>query len=100
MDLPDSDVVSPALLAALTRLVYQLQTFAEKYTEKLWKAFPAPFWNRQGPYLLLRAEEKTANVVLQCKKHGIIVSPDPRIPSIIPGIWTEGEVKFLTRQDR
>ncbi len=94
-DLPRSDSVSPALLSALTRSIYELEKFSRQYNEDLWKRFPAPFWERKGPYLLLRQGNELPELFRKCLGNGILIPPDDRSPGIIPASWTEGEVTFL-----
>ena len=94
-DLPQSDPVSPALLAALTRSIYELEKFSKQYNEDLWKRFPAPFWERKGPYLLFRQGNELPELFRKCLKNGILIPPDDGSPGIIPAAWTEGEVTFL-----
>ena len=95
---PPSDTVSPALLAMLTRSVYDLLAFGEGYNENSWKKFPLPFWQRKGPYLLFSGNEKEYRQVFKnCREHGILIAPEAGKPSIIPGEWTDGEIQFLRK---
>ena len=91
-----SEVVSPALLVALTKSIHQLIRFHGQFTEHLWRSFDAPFWRRQGPYLVARgSREEYAELFDRLLARGILISPRYPGPSIAPAIFTEGETKPL-----
>lgn len=95
------EVVSPALLAALSKSIFQLIRFREEYTEHLWRSFDAPFWRRKGPYLVARgSREEYAALFGRLLEKGILISPRYPGPSIVPAIFTEGEIKPLRTAEK
>lgn len=90
------DIVSPALLVALTKTIHQLIRFRGQFTEHLWRSFDAPFWSRRGPYLIARGNrEEYARLFERLLANGILISPRYPGPSIAPAIFSEGEIKLL-----
>ncbi len=96
-----SDVVSPALLGALTKSVYLLIRFRERYTENLWRRFDAPFWSRSGPYLTATCGEREYSALFdRLLARGILISPRFPGPSIAPGLGAIGELTSFRDEAR
>lgn len=95
-ELPPSDLVSPALLGSLTRSVYDLLRFSASYREESWVRFEAPWWRREGPYLVPVCEKgEYSEVFGRLLEGGILINPCYPGPSIVPAEYTEGELKPL-----
>lgn len=95
-ELPPSDLVSPALLGALTRSVYELLQFSASYREESWMRFEAPWWRRHGPYLVPVCEKSEYSEVFgRLLEKGILINPSYSGPSIVPAEYTDGELKPL-----
>jgi len=97
-ELPPSDLVSPALLGALTRSAYDLLRFMEQenYDEQWWAQFDAPWWLRRGPYLVARCEKREYSVVFRrLLEIGVHISPSYPGPSVVPAECSDGELKPL-----
>ncbi len=90
------EVVSPALLAALTKTIFQLIRFRAQFAEDLWRRFDAPFWSRKGPYLVARiGREKYERLFDRLLERGILISPSYPGPSIVPALFSDGDIKPL-----
>ena len=97
--LPPSDAIAPPLLGALARAWSDLAVALFERTEADWARFDTyiePFWDRRGPYLVpkMRAS-RYPEFFESCLDKGILISPDYRVPSIIPFIADAGEFKAL-----
>jgi hypothetical protein len=93
---PDSDLLSPALLAALCEAMYALGRFAARaeraYAEEHWRTFDAPLWERRGPYLrCLCNKGQYPAFFRRSLEKGILIAPDFPGPSIIPAEASAGE---------
>jgi hypothetical protein len=95
------ELVPAVQLAALATSLGEFDTFAEQYTERLWRRFDryiAGVFERRGPYLLpLYPREMHPEYFLACLEAGLLLSPDYDSPSIIPGDFDEGELARLPR---
>lgn len=96
--LPPSDLVSPALLTGLEGSVYALVRLAERYGEEQWSLFDGPLWERRGPYLRARCEkDRYSGLFGRSLKEGMVLSPHYPGPSIVPALFSDGELKSLRR---
>lgn len=95
-----SDPVSPALLGALARSFCDLSAELFAHTEQDWMVFDryvTPWWDRRGPYLVPKMRpSRYADFFSFCLDNGILISPDYRVPSIIPFTADPGELKALS----
>jgi hypothetical protein len=100
-DAPPSDPIAPFWSAALVRTASDFKRFSGVYTESLWAAFDTlsgDAWTRRGPWLYPRTEaDKYPDFFDQCLSAGLLVSPDPDFPSLVPGEYSEGDLKGLER---
>lgn len=97
-DLPSSDLVAPALLAALARSVYDVLRAVGRRSETDWTAFDAPWWLRRGPYLIAKCEKgEYSELFRRLLERGILINPHYPGPSICPADYTEGELAPLRR---
>ncbi len=95
-DFRPSDPVSPALLEAIRRSIYDLASFASSLDRRVWEAFDADMWTRRGPYLTLRPNiGDFRSLFRDFLDHGIILSPEPTAPSIAPAVFDAGEIRYL-----
>ncbi len=88
---------SPLKAACAAWSLDLLADFALSYGESAW-ARADPFvgarFERRGPWLFPRLSgTEYAAFARSCLEAGIIVNPDPAEPSLLPGEWTEGELK-------
>jgi hypothetical protein len=95
---PPSDLVPPALLAVLTRGVYDLIAAGPGRGRcpyrKLRAAIDNSPWERRGIYLSLRERpdpETWAGVFRRFLAAGFLVPPEPEEPLILPGALSPGE---------
>ena len=94
--LPPSDLVSPALLTGLVASVHALARLAERYGEAQWRVVDGPLWERRGPYLRARCEkEQYAGLFRRLLEVGIVINPQYPGPSIVPALFSGGEIKPL-----
>ncbi len=115
-ELPESDPVSPLLLAGLERMVLalgddprndgslcwpepQLPQRKGKRRAPAWGELESALWHRRGPYLAWAADEDELgydSVFRRFLEAGFVLSLCPDEPSIIPGWCAHGEfVRFL-----
>jgi hypothetical protein len=100
--LPPGDFLSPVLLAAATRGIYDLIAAAPERIQpypRIAKALKnkgqdGSRWQRQGLYLTLRqtpAPEEWAALFRTFLEAGFLLPPVPSQPAILPGILSPGE---------
>lgn len=72
--------------------------------ERFWKLFdslcPPGLFQRTGPYLRPVDPSRYADTFGRFMKAGVLLSPDPALPSIIPGNFESGELSFLKEDAR
>jgi hypothetical protein len=91
-----SDAVSPLLLAGLTRLTEELQT-ESKYPD-IWKGWQLPGWVRFGCYCFpWPIPDDYARRVSRFLEEGVIISPDPGRPTLLPRLFSTGEQRLVER---
>ncbi|MDR2159263.1 MAG: hypothetical protein LBP23_04245 [Treponema sp.] len=95
---PPSDIVPPAILAALTRGVYDLISAAPERGKcpfpKIRAALAGGPWERRGIYLSLRKIPEPAawaEIFRQFLEGGFLIPPNPEEPLILPGVLSPGE---------
>lgn len=98
--LPPSALCSPLLLAGLTRIVYDLMKEIAERDIGEWGTFVVDGWERKGPYLLPVHKNggEYGELYNELLEAGIVVNPHFPGPSIIPGEYSQGEVKKLFRR--
>jgi hypothetical protein len=100
--LPPGDFVSPVLLAAAARGIYDLIAAAPERTKpypRIVKAFKNDrqgngFWQRRGIYLSPRqkpSQEEWATLFRRFLEAGFLLPPVSSQPAILPGILSPGE---------
>ncbi len=93
------DLVPPLALACAHRALCELERFAVDYKESLWRRVDrrlGPFFARSGPYLYTRSgAEAYERLFAAALSAGALLSPDPELPSIIPGDFDDGELAKL-----
>ena len=96
-DLPESDIISPVLAAAVVRILYNLsRNKPENDTVFLRTIDEGSLFSRDGIYLRpLCSAEKYDNLYREALAKGIVLSPDLKFPSILPGILTDNEKKTI-----
>ena len=100
-----SDLLPPLSLACAHRAIFELIRFEEDYTEELWKKTDrrlGPYFERRGPYLRPRAaltagEGGYDRLFAAALGAGILLSPDPAQPSMVPGEFDDGELHKLAK---
>jgi hypothetical protein len=95
---PPGDTLSPVLLAAAARGLYDLLATPERAKPVMPKVFKAlqsnKTWKREGIYLSLKKEPTNAEWETLFKKFldaGFLLPPDPSQPVILPGEMSDGE---------
>jgi hypothetical protein len=72
--------------------------------EDSWKLFdslcPAGIFERRGPYLRPLSATGYDAVFERFLRGGVLLSPDPALPSIVPGNFDGGELSFLKEDHR
>ncbi len=97
------DLIAPLALAAAHRALVELDRFELEYAEPLWKRTDrrlAPFFDRRGPHLYPRSAKGGSSyeeLFVAALGAGVLLSPDPDFPSIIPGDFDDGELAKLAR---
>ncbi|MDR1931814.1 MAG: hypothetical protein LBQ57_03215 [Spirochaetales bacterium] len=91
------DAVSPVLLAGLTQLTEELQTKAE--FPDIWKEWRLRGWVRFGCYCFPGPveTENYARIVSRFLEAGVIISPDPERPTLLPRLFSPGERRLVER---
>ena len=97
--IPPSDVLLPPVMASTARAIYDLIAEIPNRSEKDWCRFDfvvKKYWERRGPYLLPRIpQNQYRDFFHHCLDCGIFISPNYRIPSIVPWGANEGDFKRL-----
>jgi len=95
----EGDILPPLTLASAHRALVELARMSEWYGEELWKKADrrlAPHFERLGPYLYPRSGgEAYDEVFKRALAAGALLSPDPELPSIVPGDFDDGELAAL-----
>ncbi|MFP3091465.1 hypothetical protein LQZ21_14200 [Treponema sp. TIM-1] len=100
---PPSDPVSPAILAAMVRAVYDLLAAPERGTPrfpKIARALPRSRWQPQGIYLTLPESPDAAfyaDLFRAFLTQGFLLPPTPTQPLILPGLLSPGEEASLAK---
>jgi hypothetical protein len=99
---PPSDVVAPFWLAGLARAAVSVKANSKTYAESLWRRFEVSaggVWTRRGPYLYPRCSAPDYPDFFRfCLASGVLVSPDFHFPSIVPGLFTSGDLQGLRKK--
>ena len=89
---PESDPVSPVLLAALCRIVHDVLAVSSAVRQADWERFESDLWTRRGPYLRMECpRERYAEVCGRFFDRGILLPPAYPGPAIIPAEMSCGE---------
>ena len=87
--------VSPAALAPFIKAVYNLVNISNTGSYKIWDSEQnniGKLWNRKGIYMIPSYEEQFhEKVFINMLDKGYLISPDYKIPSILPGEISKGE---------
>jgi hypothetical protein len=94
------ELIPPLGLACAHRALCELDRFAAEYDESLWRRVDrrlAPYFERRGPYLFARAQFASSEsgydrLFRTALGAGVLLSPDPSQPSIVPGDFDDGEL--------
>ena len=100
-----SDLLPPLSLACAHRAIFELIRFEQDYTELLWKKTDrrlGPCFERCGPYLrprtaLTAGEGGYDRLFAAALGAGVLLSPDPAQPSMVPGEFDDGELHKLAK---
>ncbi|MFI3257074.1 MAG: hypothetical protein R3Y36_02120 [Spirochaetales bacterium] len=96
-----SDDFAPCFFAALSRAFYDFQKRKNTRSESDWQIFDnvlSEYFTRTGPYLQFNdTAGNYKDFVIHCIEHGILLSPEKIIPSIVPFDVTGGDLKKLQR---
>jgi hypothetical protein len=88
------DLVSPVLLAGLTHLAEELQKTPK--IPDIWKEWKLPGWTRFGCYCFPRpVPENYETVFNRFLEGGVIISPDPERPTLLPRLFSPGEQRLV-----
>lgn len=92
-----SDPVSPVILSGIIKVFHALQQRDIKKEQKKWSFFDFPLWKREGMYLIADTIDKDryGEIFSSLLERGVLISPDPLIPTIIPGEFSDGEIQPL-----
>jgi hypothetical protein len=101
----EGDILPSLALACAHRALSEFERFEKDYAESLWKRVDrrlGPFFERSGPYLYPRpaafpGPEGYGRLFAAALGAGILLSPDPEEPSIIPGDFDDGELARLEK---
>lgn len=123
-ELPPSDLVSPLLLAALTRVSLILGSMQEEEQEALRQTAPpvldsgavnnhskerktrislfcADIWDKRGPYMLFRGDEQAYSEYFELMfSRRVLIAPGLKRPSIFPASAAEKELRLLCFGER
>jgi hypothetical protein len=95
----EGDILPPVRLAAAHRALCELARMSEWYGEDVWKKADRRLkarFERLGPYLYPRAgAERYGELFEAALSAGVLLSPDPELPSIVPGDFDDGELAAL-----
>ena len=107
--LPVSDILSPVLLVAATRGLYDLIGAPDRgkpNLPRIFKALKSPensLWRRKGIYITLKEKtqqsqnEEWETIFTQFLEAGFLIPPTPSQPLILPGELSDGEEAKLAR---
>ncbi|MGA2547225.1 MAG: hypothetical protein ABSF43_11795 [Rectinemataceae bacterium] len=95
----EGELVPPLALSCAHRSLLELDRFSVYYSENLWKRTDrrlGQYFERRGPYLFPRPGggdyDRLFTAALGA---GVLLSPDPALPSIVPGDFDDGELAAL-----
>jgi hypothetical protein len=93
---PESDAISPLLLAGLIRVI-ELQT-GDKSPD-IWKEWRLPGWKRFGCYCFREdgGQKNYRRVFERFLAEGLVISPVPERPTLLPRIFSQGEQRLIER---
>jgi hypothetical protein len=97
VQLPPGDMLSPVLLAAAARGLYDLLASPERgrpvfpRISKVLKNTANSMWQRQGIYLTLKEKKEWETLFTQFLEAGFLIPPTPSQPLILPGEMSDGE---------
>jgi hypothetical protein len=100
----EGELAPPLALACAHRSLLELDRFSVNYSENLWKRTDrrlGPYFERRGPYLFprrgegRRPAEDYDRLFIAALGAGVLLSPDPELPSIVPGDFDDGELAAL-----
>jgi len=95
----DGDMVPPLQLASAHKALCELDVFSKAYGESLWHRSDrrlSLFFERRGPYLYPRVAAEAYEAFFRTALGaGVLVSPDPERPSLLPGDFDDGELALL-----
>jgi hypothetical protein len=93
------DILPPLRLAAAHRALCELVRMPGWYAEELWRKVDrrlGRWFERLGPYLYPRAGSEGYGALFEAAlSAGVLLSPDPELPSIVPGDFDDGELAAL-----
>jgi hypothetical protein len=88
------DTVSPALLSGLARTIRELLRIPE--TPDIWNDWRLPGWKRRGWYCMPDFASEGYEAVFDLfLAGGVLISPDPGLPTILPRIFSDGEKRLV-----
>ena len=97
-DRPVQRPLSPVLLAGLLRAIHDLKRFETPPWFKTGFLDGAYGWIQRGPYITPRFDFRIYPEVFdEFRNRGILLSPSPGLPSILPGEASEGEIEKMIR---
>ena len=115
--------ISPLSEELMLRAMADLSRFMQETDAERWRLFDLPGFERRGPYLLFRprAHEDALieavdpgegssldasdvreynNLFKTMLQRGVLLPPNPAVPAIIPGEYSDGEVQPLIQESR
>lgn len=93
--LPDAELYSPVILAALTRACSALHGGQTPYAAQ-YGGDSADIWERRGPYMLFQGNIDDYDEVFEAYfARRILIAPSPRRPSVYPRDLSPGEERLL-----
>ena len=96
----NSDLVAPLALRAALDALTALADYEARATEALWRRIDrrvSHLFDRRGPWLFPKSGiGDWARIFDAALDRGLLLSPDPGLPSIIPGDFDDGEVARFT----
>ena len=96
--LPPASPVPQFVFSGLCRAAADLRAFTDGLDSDLWKGFDSNLWERRGPWLYPSVSGSAYPELFSAfLENGILLSPDPDLPSCAPSEFTEGEIKPIKR---
>lgn len=96
--LPPSDPVSPVLLASLVRCIYTGITCRETMDSHNWPRCDSVYFRQKGPYVHPRCgREEYKSLFRRALEAGVLIAPSHRGVSILPGEYSQGDWKLISR---